>query len=78
MGLRSGWQARFDQWADAQEAEEDAVAPYRYKRAPLTTNQHILHLLLTVFTAGLWGIVWFIRAWQCNRVPRQGTPPVSR
>jgi hypothetical protein len=78
MGLRSRWQTKFDQWADTQEAETDAVAPYGYKRAPLTTNQHILHLLLTVVTAGLWGIVWFIRAWQGNRVPRQGAPPAGR
>jgi hypothetical protein len=26
----------------------------------LTTNQHILHLLLTVFTGGLWLPVWLI------------------
>lgn len=31
---------------------------------------HILHLLLTVFTAGLWGIIWILSAvvrqpWYC-------------
>lgn len=35
-------------------------------RVPLTANQHILHLLLTVFTAGLWAPVWIIRAMQGN------------
>jgi hypothetical protein len=33
----------------------------------LTTNQHILHLLLSVFTAGLWIPVWIIRAVQGNK-----------
>jgi hypothetical protein len=36
-------------------------------RTPLTTGQHILHLLLTVFTCGLWAPVWFWRAAQGNR-----------
>lgn len=36
-------------------------------RVPLTTNQHILFLLLTVFTGGLGAIVWIIRAAQGNR-----------
>jgi hypothetical protein len=36
-------------------------------RTPLTTNQHILHLLLTVFTAGLWLPVWIILAIRGNR-----------
>lgn len=36
-------------------------------RENLTTNQHILHLLLTIFTLGLWAIVWVIRASQGNR-----------
>lgn len=38
-------------------------------RVPLTAGQHILHLLLTVFTGGLWAIVWIIRAGQGNRAP---------
>lgn len=37
-------------------------------RVPLTTGQHILHLLLTVFTAGLWAPVWI---WLAMR----GNPP---
>lgn len=31
-------------------------------RDPFETN-HILHLLLTVFTLGLWAPVWFFIAW---------------
>jgi hypothetical protein len=38
-------------------------------RVPLTANQHILHLLLTVFTFGLWAPVWFIRAMRGNPAP---------
>lgn len=34
---------------------------------PLTTSQHILHLLLTVVTGGLWLPVWIIRAARGNR-----------
>jgi hypothetical protein len=45
-------------------------------REPLTASQHILHLLLTVFTCGLWGIVWIIRASQGNRVPPDPSAPV--
>ena len=36
-------------------------------RTPLTTSQHILHLLLTVLTAGLWAPVWIILAIRGNR-----------
>ena len=38
-------------------------------RVPLTTSQHILHLLLTVFTAGLWAPVWLYLAIRGNRHP---------
>jgi hypothetical protein len=34
---------------------------------PLSASQHILHLLLTVFTAGLWAPVWIVRAMQGNK-----------
>lgn len=33
-------------------------APVRGTYGPLTTSEHILHLLLTVFTGGLWLPVW--------------------
>ncbi len=35
-------------------------------RAPLTTQQHILHLILTLVT-GFWFIIWIIRAIQGNK-----------
>lgn len=34
---------------------------------PLSASQHILHLLVTVFTAGLWAPVWIVRAVQGNK-----------
>ena len=37
-------------------------------RVPLTSGQHILHLILTLFTFGLWGIVWLIRGLQGNKI----------
>jgi hypothetical protein len=40
-----------------------------HPRVPLTAGQHILHLLLTVFTFGLWAPVWLIRAWRGNPAP---------
>jgi hypothetical protein len=47
------------------------VQPYPKRpvtRVPLTTTQHIAHMLGTIFTFGLWGIVWLIRAMQGNKV----------
>jgi hypothetical protein len=58
--------SRFRELADRRMDYLDAHPP---TRVPLTANQHILHLLLTVFTFGLWGIVWFIRAMVGNRAP---------
>lgn len=40
----------------------DAQEQPQRRREPLTASQHILHLLLTVFTFGLWIPVWIIRA----------------
>ena len=37
------------------------------QRTPLTSEQHILHLLISVFTAGLWVPIWIIRSVQGNR-----------
>ena len=45
-----------------------------HPRVPLTAGQHILHLLLTVLTLGLWAPVWLIRAWRGN----PGRLPVTR
>jgi hypothetical protein len=47
-----------------QGAEREAAAPDA--RYPLSAGQHILHLLLTVLTAGLWAPVWVVRAWRGN------------
>jgi len=47
----------------------DYLEAHPPKRVPLTAGQHILHLLLTVFTFGLWAPVWFIRAMHGNRAP---------
>jgi len=61
---------RYRQWADRvmyeREAAPVSAAPVPPERTPLTANQHILHLLLTVFTGGLWAPVWFVRAWRGN------------
>ena len=62
------WAAHYE--AAAATAEEEARDDYwRHRKIPLTASQHILHLLLTVFTAGLWAPVWIIRAIQGNRPP---------
>ncbi len=45
-------------------------------REPLSASQHILHLLLTLLTGGLWAIVWIIRAAQGNRIPGDPSAPV--
>lgn len=45
-------------------------------REPLRTNQHILHLLLTVFTCGLWLPVWIILAVRGNQVPPDPAAPM--
>lgn len=37
------------------------------RTGPLSASQHILHLLLTVFTGGLWAPVWIICAMRGNR-----------
>ena len=61
MGLLSSYRNRVDRRLDQAEAGQRPV------RVPLTTGQHILHLLLTVFTAGLWAPVWIVRAVRGNR-----------
>ena len=78
-GTFSRWQHKAADFAgvSAERARNQPVRPQRPQRpqgrwvpgqrTPLTANQHILHLLLTVFTGGLWGIVWAIRAVQGNR-----------
>jgi hypothetical protein len=60
--------AAYRRWADEKigARESASPAPPAAVRTPLTPGQHILHLLLTVFTGGLWAPVWFIRAWRGN------------
>lgn len=63
-------------WASRQQTTDDVIAYYAQPgaalpaRTPLTTSQHILHLILTVLTGGLWGIVWLIAAMRGN-APRR-------
>ena len=75
------WRGKMAAAADARAAQRErdsAAVAARYmqaravpvQRVPLTASQHILHLLLTVFTAGLWLPVWIVRAAQGNRVAR--------
>ncbi len=52
---------------EAEVAAYWGVSRSRDNRQPLTSGQHILHLLLTVLTFGLWLPVWVIRAWRGNR-----------
>jgi len=69
-----GDRAGFGEAAYARRWEKNAARRERYSsaaarpRGPLTAGQHILHLLLTVFTGGLWAPVWIIRAMQGNKV----------
>jgi hypothetical protein len=60
MGALTRYRALADRRFDYLEA---------HPRVPLTAGQHILHLLLTVFTFGLWAPVWFIRAARGNPAP---------
>jgi hypothetical protein len=71
-----GWRVRLTAAADKAGLTTAARtgAQQRYQRlpsvpvrVPLTAGQHILHLLLTVLTGGLWAPVWFVRAMQGNR-----------
>jgi len=61
------WAAHYE----ARAAEDEQAARDAYwqqpRRTPLRTNQHILHLLLTVFTGGLWLPVWIILGIRGNR-----------
>jgi hypothetical protein len=65
--------SRYRQWVDRMMDGRVAGAgmPPKPQRTPLTANQHILHLLLTVFTCGLWAPVWFVRALRGNPPRRQ-------
>lgn len=62
--------ARDQDWREKLVSGIERRAAQPAKRVPLTAGQHILHLLLTVFTAGLWVPVWLIRAWRGNPAPQ--------
>jgi len=66
-------QAEYDHYAAQFRAMRRKHDGYR---EPLSPNQHILHLLLSVFTLGLWVPVWIIRAVQGNRVPADPSAPM--
>ena len=70
MSKRSEWAERYVQRAERKAAEPDA-------RRPLTASQHILLLLLTLVTFGLWAPVWIVRAIQGNRPYVPPEEPVS-
>jgi hypothetical protein len=77
IAYKLGFGARRRAEVDAQFRERYATIPQRPPtvKAPLTSGQHILHLLLSVFTLGLWIPVWVIRAAQGNQVPVAPVPP---
>ena len=61
MGLIGRYRQHVERKLDSIDTGEEPV------RVPLTASQHILHLLLTVLTAGLWLPVWIFRAIRGNR-----------
>jgi hypothetical protein len=65
MGALTAYRAHADRRLDRMEARP---------RARLTGGQHLLHLLLTLLTGGLWLPVWIIRAARGNPAP---VTPVS-
>jgi hypothetical protein len=70
MGIRAKYQQAADRYIAGVEYRADHPEPPKVpRRVPLTANQHILHLLLTLCTAGFWAPVWFIRAMRGNPNP---------
>ena len=63
--MRNAYRERVNRKLDAMESGQAPV------RIPLTAGQHILHLLLSVFTCGLWVPVWIVRSIQGNKTYRQ-------
>jgi hypothetical protein len=64
MSLTAKYRERVDRKLAAM---EDGSAPIR---VPLTASQHILHLLLSLVTCGLWIPVWAVRAIQGTKTYR--------
>ncbi|HEX7163343.1 MAG TPA: hypothetical protein VF223_19160 [Trebonia sp.] len=76
IAYKLGFGARRRAEVDAQFRQRHANLAPPPPKIPLTASQHILHLLLTVFTAGLWAPVWIARAAGGNRPPApQYRPP---
>jgi hypothetical protein len=71
VGIVENYRRAVDRRMDDWESRDDTSAPVPAQRVPLTANQHILHLLLSVFTCGLWLPVWFVRAWRGNPAPTE-------
>jgi hypothetical protein len=67
MGIIIRYRQLADEHLDDMEAGTAAPA---VRRVPLTAGQHILHLLLSICTGGLWLPVWFVRAWHGNPAPQ--------
>ncbi len=73
--------------SEAAKAEKARNAQYWHDRAEwvkansvrtdLTAGQHILHLLLSVVTCGLWIPVWMIRAVQGNKTVPPAPPQAA-
>lgn len=57
-------------WLDGHRARVNRRLYAAEQRTRLTAGQHVLHLLLSVFTGGLWLPVWFVRA-------QRGNPPLA-
>jgi hypothetical protein len=62
--------ARAAYWAAVRRHDGGSTATH----PGLTTNQHILHLLISVFTFGLWIPVWIILAARRVRTVTPGDP----
>lgn len=71
-GVRAGWYAvpgGFAWW--------DGSRWTGRFQPPMPPVNHVLHLLLTVLTFGLWAPVWVVLVWQRDRESRRrAQPPV--
>lgn len=50
------------EWTNSTAAPTAPVLQSPHYVSGLTTGQNIIHLILTIFTCGLWGIVWYSKA----------------
>lgn len=77
IAYKLGFGARRREEVTAQFRQRHAAAgpPPPTVKVPLNTGQHILHLLITVFTGGVWAPVWICLAIRGNQVPVAPAPP---